>query len=513
MTLEGPAVFAELQAALARAEGVLADCQGEADRLDARMRELLARRGEALLGLARHYLPEISRPAIESTFEGIRSDLLAILARREARRDELKSSLDRGAEEVRRRNLEIDEVTRRLNEKVARREQLEAEVAETLKGNADFQERSKLALQAEEKLHRDERRVDELARESAEKLPAYDRSRLFRYLHDRGYGTPDYKPSGWVRSLDRWVAGLIDYPAALNGYEFLRKTPELVAAEVSRRRDRFRELMEQVEAIEKAEADRVGLTAVLAEGDALGLERDRLVGEVGRLQRDAQEIQQGLAELEQAQDQFYRQAIERFRSFLGETQVTLLQKRARQTPEPEDDAIVAELAQLDDQIDEIGPNLADLAGRRKAADRARDGLERVIRQYRQANYDSDRSYFEGLDPAREVARLEDGSIDADDLWRSIRSAQKFRPSWVQEAASDGIQIAASPAGRVILGAIVEVAGAAMRDAAYRGVRRRSDASFPTFPSPGGFDAPSSPSSSSGSSDSGSDSGFTSGEGF
>jgi hypothetical protein len=525
MTLEGLAVFKELDVAFAKANQALAECHVETVRLDAEMRELLARRGEALLGLARHYLPEISRKAIESTFEGIRGDLLAILARREARRNELKSKLDQGNVEIRRRNTEIDAVTERLNEKVVLREQLEAKVAEILKLNADFQERSKLALQAEEKLHRDERRVDELARESAEKLPQYDHSRLFRYLHDRGYGTSDYKPSGWVRSLDRWVADLIDYPIARQGYEFLKKTPELVAAEVSRRRDQFSELMKQVEAIEKAEADRIGLTTVLADGDALGLERDRLVQEVGQFQKDAQGIQQGLADLEQVQDEFYRQAFERFRSFLGETKFALLEKRARQTPEPEDDAIVADLATLDSQIQEIGPSKSDLARRRKAADLMKEGLDRVIGRYRQANYDSDRSYFEELDTTREIARFEDGQIDANELWRSIQSAQKFRPSWVQETASNGVQIATSPAGRVILGAIVDIAGAAMRDAAYRGVQRRSNGTswtfpssssdwsptIPTFPSPGSYQspAPSAPDFPSSSSEGG----FTSGEGF
>ena len=512
MALEGTEVFRNLKAALERAQGTLADCQGETDRLDGQMRDLLARRGEALLKLARHYLPEISRPAIESTFEGIRGDLLGILAQREARRNELQAQLNQGNEEVRRRNAEIDDVTNRLNEKVALREQLEAKVAETLKGNADFQERSKLALQAEEKLHHDERRVEDMAKEAAEKLPRYDRSRLFRYLHDRGYGTSDYKPGGWVRSIDRWVAGLIDYPGARQGYEFLKKTPELVAAEVSRRRDLFTELMKQVEAIEKAEADEVGLTAVLAEGDALGTERDRLVHELERLQKQAQEIQQGLAELEQAQNRFYTQAIERFRAFLGETKVAFLQNRARQTPEPDDDAIVAEVAQLDEQIGGITPRVASLAGRRKEADRVQEGLDQVLRKYRRANYDSDRSYFEDFDPDRERARFEDGSMDVDDLWRAIRAAQRFRPNWVESTASNGVQVIASPAGRVILGAIVEIAGAAMRDAAYRGVQRRSDASFPTFPtfpSPGGGG----PSSSGGSSNSGSEGGFTSGEGF
>ena len=500
---EGPAVFERLEAARKQARRALDSCQEDAAQLDTRLRDLLARRGEALLGLARHELPELSKGAITSTFEGIRADLLAILARREAKRDELKGRLDRIDEEIRSRNAEVDAVTGQLNEKVAVRERLEAAVAAALKENADFQERSKLALEAEQRLHRDETRVEELARESAEKLPPYRRSRLFRYLHGRGYGTPAYQPSGWVRSLDRRVADLIDYPAALIGYEFLTRTPELVAAEVSRRRDQFAELMKQVEAIEKAEADRVGLTAVLAEGDALGLDRDRLVGEVGRLQKEAEEIRASLGSLERAEGEYHREALERFRSFLGETRLALLQRRASQTPEPEDDTIVAELAGIDERIAAITPGQADLETRRRDADRVQAGLDRVLRDYRQANFDSDRSTFEGLDLVAELDRFEAGSIDANAFWRAIRSAHKFRPSWVQETATQGVAFAASPAGRVILGAMVDIAGAAMRDAAYRGVRRRSDDSaWSPRPSAPDRSAPAS-----------SENGFTSGEGF
>ncbi len=287
MSTEGSQVFEELKAALKRAEGALLDCRAEAGRLDDQMRDLLARRGETLLNLARHYLPEISRAAIESTFEGIRGDLLGILAQREAKRHELQGQLDRANEEIGRRNDGIDEVTRRLDEKVVVREKLRAEVAEILKGNDDFQERSRLAHQAEEQLHRDEQRVADMARESAEKLPHYEKSRLFQYLYRRGFGTSDYKAKGWVRSIDRWVADLIDFPHARNGYEFLKKTPELVAAEVNRRREQFEELKGQADAIEKAEADRIGLTAVLEEGAALGLERDHLVQELEELQKEA----------------------------------------------------------------------------------------------------------------------------------------------------------------------------------------------------------------------------------
>ena len=510
MPIEGTAVFEALQASLQESEQFMARCESSAAELDSQTRNLLHQRGEALLELAQHFLPTISRSAIESTFEGIRADLLAILARKEQRQRELQAQLARTDEAARGHDAEINGVTVQLNEKVAQRERLEAQVAETLKGNDDFQKRSKLALQAEEQLHRNEQRVAEIQKQSADNLPHYDRSRLFRYLNDRGYGTSEYKARGLTLELDRWVAKLIRFNEARGGYDYLRKMPALVAAEVERRRVTFTDLMQQVEAIQQAEADRVGLTAVLEEGEKLGARRDALVQEQDAVHQQAQQFQQELAALEQQQNDFYAEAIERYRAFLGETRLALLEQRARQTPEPDDDAIVAEVGRLDAQIEGLKPQLAELADRRQAADRVREGLDRVVRRYRQANFDSNRSYFEGrLDLRQALGQFQSGNLDASGLWSALQAAQKFRPHWVESTAAGAGEVMASPAGRVLMGAIVNAANVAMREAAVRGMQRRGDISFPmpqprSSPSPQrGSSAPPGPSEGS----------FTSGEGF
>src|SRR5262245_28572073 len=143
MPTEGTELFEALQGELQAAGDDVARCQSDASALEGQAHELLDLRGKALLDLAGHFLPTMSRPAIEATFEGIRTDLLAILARKERRQEELRAALAAGADEARRDDAELDEVTRRLNEKVAERERLEAQVAAVLKNHADFQERSK----------------------------------------------------------------------------------------------------------------------------------------------------------------------------------------------------------------------------------------------------------------------------------------------------------------------------------------------------------------------------------
>ena len=128
---------------------------------------------------------------------------------------------------------------------MAEREKLEQVVSERLHGSDEFKRLSEQALTAETELERNEDRVADIKAEAEKKLPSYDHSRLFKYLYDAGYGTPAYKGKGLTRRLDGWVARMIDYPSARRGYDFLRVTPELMAQEVTRRRDKFNELMQR----------------------------------------------------------------------------------------------------------------------------------------------------------------------------------------------------------------------------------------------------------------------------
>jgi hypothetical protein len=206
-------------------------------------------------------------------------------------------------------------------------------------------------------------------------------------------------------------------------------------------------------------------------------------------------------------------ALERFGSFLGKTRRALLEQRARQSPEPDDDAIVTQIGALDRQLDELKPRLATLVERRRVAERVREGLDQLVRRYRQENFDSRRCYFEDeLNPRRSLEAFRSGEIDANALWAALRSAQQFRPHWVETTAGQGAEVIASPAGRVILGAFLDLANQAMRDAAVRGVQRRNDFPMPgpmSFPMPQSGPTPSprrsAPPPSEGS--------FTTGEGF
>lgn len=470
MRQSGSQVFRDLRQALDRARDEASALRRQNQQFDSQIASLAGERTTSLAMLARLYLPNLTRATAANTFDAFRSDLEGLLARKEQAQRELAGRLQRLDGERQTTVAQLKEVTTQLNEKVRQREELQAKLAALLKGDAAFQTLSSRAMINETELKRNEERVREIEQDAKEKLPAYERSRLFHYLHARKFGTPEYDGEGLTRRLDRWVAGLVGYERARQSYAFLTTTPHRMRDEVERRRGEFNELMAQVEDLERQAADTLGLTPVLVEGDRLGKDRDALVSRNDDVLARINRAQQELSQLDRDQGTFYAEALSRFQAFLGNAETAVLERRARATPDRADDDLVAKIHWVGEELTRLQPQVSDLTARSKEADGVSDGLDFVVRRYQQSNYDSERSYFDGgSDITSLVSRFQSGAISRDQLWQGIRQDQKFEPTWAETNARDVVN---HPLTGVLLHAMVEVAGAALQQSAQRSVTRR-----------------------------------------
>lgn len=528
MRRSGSQVYRDLRNALDDIQRDAGSLRGESRELDGKIRSLVSERDGHFLQLAQLYLPELSRPAVAGTFDDVREELNGVVARKEQAQREIAGRIERLERERVETVAGLKEVTNRLNEKVRERDGLQARLAELLKQDPGFQQLSKQALASEAELKRNEERVQEIERDAKEKLPAYERSRLFQYLYGRKFGTPEYEAGSFIRRLDRWVARLIGYERARNSYAFLTTTPALVRAEVDRRQGEFDRLMGEIEGLRNQAADVIGLTPVLKEGDRLGAERDAFVARAADVEKRIGAAQHEQAQLDQDKGTFYAEALGRFQRFLMKAQTTVLERQARATPDRTDDDIVSRIRWAGEEISRLQAAASDLVGRSRQADGLQEGLEFVTRRFQQSNFDSERSYFDRAPAVDDlVERFRSGALSREELWNSVRQNQKFEPTWVESNARDVVN---HPLTGVLLHAMVEVAGAALQQSAHRSVARRSSSggggfgssgggSFPSFPSPpdfggggsggGGFSGGGGASFGGGSSDGG----FTSGEGF
>ena len=197
--VQGAAVFRQFEQAAAEIRRQAAELTTGLKALKATTEELVQQRGDALADLAKHYLPEVTRESIRTTFAGVRDELTQVLREKQHRQKDLLTEWDSLLDRRQQRESDLNSITEKLDQLVEKREQFEAVVSAQLAQDSRFVQLSQEALQAEQELDRNEERVADTQREAAEELPAYENGRLFQYLYKRRYGTPDYKSKGWTR--------------------------------------------------------------------------------------------------------------------------------------------------------------------------------------------------------------------------------------------------------------------------------------------------------------------------
>ena len=218
------------------------------------------------------------------------------------------------------------------------------------------------------------------------------------------------------------------------------------------------------------------MTDVLREGETAGEKRDKFLATQREEQQRSEEIEQELESLEGSQNEFYGQAIDRLKQFLGSMEESALEARVRRTPDPQDDAIFAEIQSIGDQLDAAKERAATRRTRGPTLSRQQANIEGVIRQLRQAEFDSRRSHFSpGFDAQPLITGLLNGDTTDDDVWSALSKHQEFAPSWFEQTAGGARVVADSDISYVLLRALGEVAGQAMRTSARRGMTRRGPA--------------------------------------
>jgi hypothetical protein len=445
----------------------------ELQALEKQAHDVVAQRSDCVRRLAQHYLPALDDQSIARAASEVQGQLRAVQDKQQADIERLRAAIAELAQTLAAHEAELAKVTAQLDDCVRRRTELEGRAAKLLEADPEFKDLATRAADTERKLARDEERAQEIAREAAAKLPAYERSRLFQYLVRREYGTPQYR-AGWpARRLDRWVAEMVDFARVRPSYDFLRVTPQLVAAEVTRRREEFAPIMAQLQAKQARASAEVGLPAVLAEGEKLGADRDQRVAAMTELQNKHRAVSEELAQAESNEGKYYGEALATFRAFLERAETRALEQRARITPEPQDDALVAEIATLRQREGDAGARLAELSAQRTTMDARAVGLERLVRRFREANFDATRSRFDAFDLGFEVQRYLDGKASVDELWNLLRNRQRFEQAPPQIHVGGGAfpQADMSTGSRVLLEAMGHVVGAALRSAARGSVLR------------------------------------------
>ncbi|MEM9586390.1 MAG: hypothetical protein AAGA03_03840 [Planctomycetota bacterium] len=468
MPIPGSVVHQQLMTAYTAVESRLNQHRQSAGAGEQERESLEMKREQALAKLAEHYLPELTQEVVQSTWAEVRYDLSRILKRKADQQTKLQKSLDSLTHQRQHQEDQLLDVNDQLDQAIRKQETVAAEVEQALHQDEAFADLSDKAAQAEAAIERAEANLKEIEQDATRKLPAYDESTLFRYLHDQGYGTNAYKKRGFTRRMDRWVSQMIDYPKARRSYDFLKQTPESMRTIIAQDRDALDLVMKKLEAIRDRVASQLQLPQCVESVETIRSQRRDVLSELDAIRRQFDTAGKDLSMLEDTRGPFYCEAVSLLRDMLERFGTSDLDRRARTTIQLTDDQIVARLSGFELEKDSLDQESRQHHRMTTQLQKILDAAGRVIQSFRASGFDSGRSQFSGsVDVAGELARAQHES-DVDRLWDQLRRDHQLGPSTMDQIT----KVATHPMTQVLINAMAHAAGGALRHQARRAGRRR-----------------------------------------
>ena len=310
-----------------------------------------------------------------------------------------------------------------------RMDELMEEVDSALERDDAFLAQRKKAEEADLTAEAAERKAETSLADREEKGKAYEDDPLFMYLWSRGFGTPEYDRRGIVRSLDRWVAGLIGYQGARANYAMLTGIPERMA----RHAERCREAAEREDAL-LAQMSREAMTKTAGEDlagriDQLARDIAGIDAELTALEQSAETIEEALADFSRGDDADFLKAEEQLSQSLKGDDLRDLWRQALETPSPEDEKIVRRIEDAAERATDIEREIRQDRQLLRDVSRRRSELTTVMQNFRRSGYDSWESTFSDNSLTTVLlGELVKGAITGAEYWsRAKRSHKRRKP--------------------------------------------------------------------------------------
>ncbi|MYE68706.1 MAG: hypothetical protein F4237_01520, partial [Gemmatimonadetes bacterium] len=386
------------------------------------------RRAATVRALAEFHLPGMNEASVAGTLAEMEGGIRAIYDEKKDRLDVVERSIPEQREVVEGAEAALETVTDALNETGRERARLARVVYQELQGMERWKRLFEQVRKLEARVVASEKRSEAAIREQKEKTPAYERDPFFAYLSRRGHGTGAAAGNALTRRLDRWVAVVTDYEAVRAKYDFLNALPGHAESALEKDRNALAVASPPLERLEAQVIDRNGMTPVLERGDRLYAERE----EARKALRDAEgtlrALNDELAALHDERGSYYEEAIDGIEAYLEGRSLDELVVMARETGDLRDDALVAELYEVDERLVHLRDRLAERREERaRTASRLRE-LEDLRDRFEAEDWNGRRSQFDdSLDMNALLLGFMAGRHSSGRLYRTLRRHQQFRP--------------------------------------------------------------------------------------
>lgn len=382
-------------------------------------------RAEAIERLAKIKLDRVAKRDFGVNRDEAETKASRLLEQRSA----LESKLNDRLRHIEAKRAELDNdltaASQRRDDLARTLDMAEAGVQSRLEKDPDYIALRDDAKQAESQAVRARQKADQSAAELDQKGQAYRDDPLFMYLWNRKYGDAGYTGGGLFRWLDAKVANLIAYPEARLGFARLNELPVRLGEHADRLRARAEDRFQALRAAEEKALTSAGLDSErrsLAEAEAEVESLTHSIQESLDLER---QTRAELAALAAGEDPVSRDALAILATDLGREDLAVLEREARETPFPEDDAVVAALITLDQrkaELAEARKTLKDALATER--DRLRD-IQGLRAKYRRQRYDAPGAGFGNEDTVTTVMdQFLRGAVTSGAFWNVLRQAER-----------------------------------------------------------------------------------------
>lgn len=421
-------------AALRNIDQTLQSVRNQVVRLDAELASLTdsvtsnqRRKVKIINDIAAVRLMEIESGTLHAELDSADQQAAQILTQRQTALDALNVEIETLNKRLQRAESDRETSLLALNEISRNIADTEAEVQAELKVSDEYLAQLQLSRDTESVAEEAAQKVDSAQTDMAEKALPYQGDKLFSYLWSRGFGTTDYQGGLVARLLDSWVARLIEYEPARINYWNLTEIPKRLqqhADAVAAQAD------DELMALQQLELDALQAAGIPELKQRLAESREQVDQQDDQLEELESELNAALerrAVFIAGDDEFIQRCLKVLRDALDHRDLRAVQRYVQVTHSPTDDELVVELQLVDDQLQDVQGDLADLR-RLHANQLARfKEIEEVRRNFKNSRFDDVRSGFgnESL-LAGILAQFVQGVVSGSDVWRTLKRHQRYR---------------------------------------------------------------------------------------
>lgn len=427
--LSGRDTLASIDQALSQVHAQMQEVDDRIQRVSEQIVKLRQQEAQQYQQLAAIRINLMATGELATELDQAHQQAARLLEERVAAMRQLKTDLESNQKRLRALELERAEAAGSVEATEDRRDEAIAKTQSRLAADEAYQQQlsatqraDRVADHAEEKT-----RVAELDR--AEKGEPYEQDPLFRYLWERGYGTPQYRAWRLTRLLDQWVSRLCGFREARANYAMLLEIPKRLREHAEAKRARANAELEQLHAMEAAAADSDGVPALEQSVAEARAALDALDEKIEAAEARQQEVLKQRNSYAAGDDDLFRRATELLSAKFGRADLRQLRRDAEQTPLPDDDVIVGRLTTAETERHLLESAQAEHRAVLARHQKRLQELEQVRREFKRHRYDSPYSTFpQGALIAMMINEFLRGVVSSDNLWREIerhhRSARR-----------------------------------------------------------------------------------------